>query len=66
MNDKNYVPLELRAPITVPELLGLMDINSDLLAALQGSLGWLASHPDSGAEKTYNQARAAIAKAGAA
>ena len=63
MNDKNYVPLELRAPITVPELLRLMDINADLVAALQRSLNWLASYPGGNAEKTYNQAREAIAKA---
>ena len=39
-----------------------MDIVSDLVAALEMSLDWLASYPGFGSEHAYNRARAALAK----
>ena len=63
MNDKNYVPLELRAPITVPELLRLMDINADMLAALRQIREFDALTHDQECRGMKIIARAAIAKA---
>ena len=54
----------LRAPITTPELLRLVQINADLLAALRDVCEWLDSVPlGSNARQSLAQARAAIARA---
>ncbi|KKL90356.1 hypothetical protein LCGC14_1905550 [marine sediment metagenome] len=51
------------APETAAERDRLKAINAELLVTLERTLNWLASYPGGGAKETYDEVRAAIAKA---